>query len=358
MFMLIKKSFTWFITSIVLTFSFISLIAEEHDLYAIKSNASVSSLRFNQHAQREVLEKLITRLTNPNLTNAKNIINNYFPDPSRYIKQFQPDVNGEGSIVIMDGESVQKVLLDVGESLWGIDRPPIMVFIAIESGLGEREIVVSDDGFNSFNSPINLDKNQPIKNNILSIAEERGLQIIFPDMNDKDQEALNFSDVWAGFLDNMLDVSNNYGASNILTAKIRQDEIREHEWRFYFGEDVITFRSNMDQAIHRVANLMSERYMYSGEIPPNEIFINFGLVDSIVDLGEIHLIFKSLSMVESYTINEINQNNIFLNVRYNGPRSDLELSLNKMDNIIPNSDLIRNRRTLNKNQDILNFNIN
>ena len=168
--MLIKKSFTWFITSIVLTFSFISLVAEELDLYAIKSNASVSNLRFNQNAQREVLEKLITRLTNPNLTNAKNIINNYFPDPSRYIKQFQPDVNGEGSIVIMDGESVQKVLLDVGESLWGIDRPPIMVFIAIESGLGEREIVVSDDGFNSFNSSINLDKNQPIKNNILSLS--------------------------------------------------------------------------------------------------------------------------------------------------------------------------------------------
>ena len=72
MFMLIKKSFTWFITSIVLTFSFISLVAEEPDLYAIKSNASVSNLRFNQNAQREVLEKLITRLTNPNLTNAKN----------------------------------------------------------------------------------------------------------------------------------------------------------------------------------------------------------------------------------------------------------------------------------------------
>jgi hypothetical protein len=69
--MLIKKSFSWFITSIVLTFSFISLVAEELDLYAIKSNASVSSLRFNQNAQREVLEKLITRLTNPNLTNAK-----------------------------------------------------------------------------------------------------------------------------------------------------------------------------------------------------------------------------------------------------------------------------------------------
>jgi hypothetical protein len=63
-------------------------------------------------------------------------------------------------------------------------------------------------------------------------------------------------------------------------------------------------------------------------------------------------------MVESYTINEINQDNIFLNVTYNGPRSDLELSLNEIDNIIPNSDLIRNRRTLNKNQDILNFNIN
>ena len=209
-------------------------LAQQPDLFEIEIDADMRDLRNNIRIQKQAIEKLIVRLTNPEKSDAKKITEQFFPEPAKYIKQFRPSDN-ENVLVSLDGESIQEVLIEAGVSLWRIDRPTIMIFLAIESAMGEREIVSSDYGHRVFSYSKGMDKNLYIKDQIKSIARERGISVVFPDMNEDEREIINYSDIWAGFIDRMLEVSERYNASNVLTAKVRKDELSDIEWIFFFG---------------------------------------------------------------------------------------------------------------------------
>ncbi len=170
--MISKKPISLLIASLYfLGFHSFSL-AQESDLFEIEIDADMRDLRTNIRIQRQVIEKLIVRLTNPEKSDAKKITEQFFPEPAKYIKQFRPNDNGN-VLVSLDGDSIQEFLIESGVSLWRIDRPTIMIFLAIESAMGEREIVVSDYGHRVFSYSTGIDKNLNIKDQIKSVARER-----------------------------------------------------------------------------------------------------------------------------------------------------------------------------------------
>ena len=160
--MISKKSISLLIASLFfLGFHSFSL-AQEPDLFEIEIDADMRDLRSNIRIQKQAIEKLIVRLTNPEKSDVKKITEQFFPEPAKYIKQFRLSDN-RNVLVSLDGDSIQEVLIEAGVSLWRIDRPTIMIFLAIESAMGEREIVVSDYGHRVFSYSTGIDKNLNIK---------------------------------------------------------------------------------------------------------------------------------------------------------------------------------------------------
>ncbi len=329
-------------------------LAQQPDLFEIEIDADMRDLRTNIRVQKQAIEKLIVRLTNPEKSDAKKITEQFFPEPAKYIKQFRPSDDG-GVLVSLDGDSIQEVLIESGESLWRIDRPTIMIFLAIESAMGEREIVVSDYGHRVFSYSTGIDKNQSIRDQIKSVARERGISVVFPDLNEDEREIINYSDVWAGFIDRMLEVSERYNASNVLTAKVRKDELSDIEWIFYFGRDALKFSADLNDAIHYVANVMAERYEYSGRIPLKNIVLNFTKIDSIDDLAVIDIILKSSSMISDYSINKVSENYVTYSLKYNGLKEDLESTLNQNKSIEIDNDFVFSEMHIRNASDHLNY---
>jgi len=337
--MISKKSISLLIVSLFfLGFHSFSL-AQQPDLFEIEIDADMRDLRNNIRIQKQAIEKLIVRLTNPEKSDAKKLTEQFFPEPAKYIKQFRKIENG-GVLVSLDGDSIQEVLIEAGVSLWRIDRPTIMIFLAIESAMGEREIVLSDYGHRVFSYSIGIDRNLNIKDQIKSVARERGISVVFPDMNEDERKIINYSDIWAGFIDRMLGVAGRYDASNVLTAKIRKDESNDIEWVFFFGRDTLKFSANINDAIHYVANEMAERYEYSGRIPLKNIVLNFTQILSIDDLAHIDLILKSSSMISDYSIKKVSEDNVSYVLKYNGLREDLESTLNQNKSIEIDDDFV------------------
>jgi hypothetical protein len=331
-------------------------LAQQPDLFEIEIDADMRDLRTNIRLQKQAIEKLIVRLTNPEKSDAKKITEQYFPEPAKYIKQFRSSDDG-GVLVSLDGESIQEILIESGESLWRIDRPTIMIFLAIESGMGEREIVVSDYGYRVFSNSKGLDKNQSIRDQINSVAKERGISLVFPDMNEDERKIINYSDIWVGFIDRMREVSERYDSSNVLTAKIRKDELNDIEWTFFFGRDTLKFRANLNDAIHYVANEMAKRYEYSGQIPLKDIVLNFTKIDSIDDLAMIDLILKSSSMIDNYSINKVSDSYVSYSLKYNGLRDDLEFLLNQNKSIEIDNDIVYSETSIRNAIDHLNYKV-
>ncbi len=352
--MISKKSISLLIASLYfLGFHSFSL-AQESDLFEIEIDADMRDLRTNIRIQRQVIEKLIVRLTNPEKSDAKKITEQFFPEPAKYIKQFRPNDNGN-VLVSLDGDSIQEVLIEAGVSLWRIDRPTIMIFLAIETAMGEREIVVSDYGHKAFSYSTGIDQNLYIKDQIKSVAKERGISVVFPDMTEDERDIINYSDIWAGFIDRMLEVSQRYNASNVLTAKLRKDELSDIEWIFFFGRETLKFSANLNDAIHYVANEMAERYEYSGRIPLKNIVLNFTKIDSIDDLAVIDLILKSSSMISDYSINKVSEDNVSYSLKYNGLKEDLESTLNQNKLIEIDNDFVYSEMYTRNPRDHLNY---
>ena len=337
--MISKKSISLLIASMFFLGFYSFSLAQQPDLFEIEIDADMRDLRNNIRIQKQAIEKLIVRLTNPEKSDVKKITEQFFPEPAKYIKQFRLSDN-RNVLVSLDGDSIQEVLIEAGVSLWRIDRPKIMIFLAIESAMGEREIVISDYGHRVFSYSTGMDKNLYIKDQIKSVARERGISVVFPNMNKDEREIINYSDIWAGFIDRMLEVSEGYNASNVLTAKVRKDELSDIEWIFFFGRDALKFSANLNDAIHYVANEMAERYEYSGRIPLKNIVLNFTKIDSIDDLAVIDLILKSSTMINDYSINKVSEDNVSYSLKYNGLREDLESTLNQNKSIEIDNDFV------------------
>lgn len=352
--MISKKSISLLIASIFfLGFHSFSL-AQQPDLFEIEIDADMRDLRNNIRVQKQAIEKLIVRLTNPEKSDVKKITEQFFPEPAKYIKQFRPSDN-ENVLVSLDGESIQEVLIEAGVSLWRIDRPTIMIFLAIETAMGEREIVVSDYGHKAFSYSTGIDQNLYIKDQIKSVARERGISVVFPNMTEDERGIINYSDIWAGFIDRMLIVSQRYNAPNVLTAKLRKDELSDIEWIFFFGRDTLKFSANLNDAIHYVANEMAERYEYSGRIPLKDIVLNFTKIDSIDDLAVIDLILKSSRMISDYSINKVSEDNVSYSLKYNGLKEDLESTLNQNKLIEIDNDFVYSEIYTRNPSDHLNY---
>ena len=47
--------------------------------------------------------------------------------------------------VSFDGEAIERTLREAGQTVWGIDRPLTLVWLAVDWGRGEREVIAADD---------------------------------------------------------------------------------------------------------------------------------------------------------------------------------------------------------------------
>src|SRR5690606_12687559 len=118
---------------------------------------------------------------------------------------------------------------------WGADRPLTLVWIAVDWGQGEREIVASDDLDRAAAEARSIDRNRLLRERIQDVALERGLPIAFPLLDAEELELVSFSDIWGGFNDRLLEASRRYGADSILVGRVRADTAERNRWSYFFG---------------------------------------------------------------------------------------------------------------------------
>ncbi len=268
-------------------------------------------------AYRAALIEVLTRVSGSLLSANEEAIDELFPVPSAYVTQFRP---GEEDTlwVSFDGEAIERVLRASGQTVWGADRPLTLVWLAVDWGQGEREIIAAGDPDRTTREARSIDRNRLLRERVLEIAEKRGLPLVFPLLDTTDLQSVTFSDIWGGFDDRIVDASERYGANSILIGRVRPSSSQRNRWTYIFDDETRTWTGPPETVVAQVADLLATEFAVGGNAPLEMLSLNVSGVQTIDAYGSLQQMLSGVSLIESFRIAEVSGDVVSYQVEVRG----------------------------------------
>ena len=257
-----------------------------------------------QAAYKAALAEVLLRVSGTQLSADPEMIELLFPSPASDVVQFRP---GEEDTlwVSFDGEAIEQVLRQSGQTVWGSDRPVTLVWLAVDWGQGDREIIAAGDPFESRDSGRSIDRNRLLRQRVLDMAERRGLPVLFPLLDTEDQQNVTFSDIWGGFDEQLLIASARYEADSVLVGRVRADSSQRNRWNYYFANEERTWNGEPELVLGLVADQLADEFAISGDALLEYVDLGVAGIDSVDAYGEIQNLLAATNVIESFAISEV-----------------------------------------------------
>lgn len=168
------------------------------------------SIEAREQAQRQALSQVLSRLTGERAPAQSEAAAPLLADPGRYMQQYsyETDIQGLMFRVVFDGAALESAVRRAGLPLWGAERPPVLIWLAMDDG-SRRYLLGGGAG-------------EPVETALQAAARRRGLTVIVPLLDLEDQAQVSYSDVWGGFLDRVSAASARYQAPVVLVARVQR----------------------------------------------------------------------------------------------------------------------------------------
>jgi hypothetical protein len=207
--------------------------------------------------------------------------------------------------VSFDGEAIERVLRSSGEMVWGRDRPLTLIWLAVDWGQGNREIIAAGEPDRSQQEGRSIDRNRLLRERLLEIARKRGLPVAFPLLDTTDLQAVTFSDIWGGFDDRIVAASRRYDADSILIGRIRPSGSQLNRWTYQFGQETRTWNGPPEMVVSQIADLLAAEFAVGGNTPLERVALNVSGIESVNAYGAVQALLSSVNLIESYKISSV-----------------------------------------------------
>lgn len=163
-----------------------------------------------EEAQRQALTQVLVRLTGSDAPATSEAAAPLLADPGRYMQQYRYETDAQGLVfrVVFDGAALESAARRAGLPVWGAERPPVLIWLAVDDG-SRRYLLGGSAG-------------EPVEDALRAAAGRRGLVMIMPLLDLEDQAQVSYSDVWGGFLDRVYAASARYQAPVVLVARVQR----------------------------------------------------------------------------------------------------------------------------------------
>lgn len=247
-------------------------------------------------AYRRALDEVLVRVTGDVATAQSAEIQALFPDPGRYVLRYQPSED-QNLLVTLDGQAIERLLRQAGQRVWASDRPLTLVWLAVDWGQGERELV----GAGSVDrvSATIVDRNQELRERLSEAARQRGLAVLFPLLDTQDLERVSVSDVWGGFDETLIDASRRYGTNSILVGRVRASAANRARWSYHSVAQRLEWSGTPEEVIAELAATFADEYAYAGNASVQTVSVTVSGVDSVDAYGQVQRMLEDLNMIES-----------------------------------------------------------
>lgn len=165
-----------------------------------------------QQAVRQALAEVLARLSgDPSLPQQAGSAP-LLAEAGRYLQQYQYEGSETAGTLMLragfDAAALEAQLRQQGLVLWGRERPPLLVWLAVDDGQ-RRYLLGADDA-------------DPVLAELRAAARREALSLILPLLDLEDQSLVSFSGVWRGDLESVHLASQRYRAQAVLMGGLQR----------------------------------------------------------------------------------------------------------------------------------------
>lgn len=272
------------------------------------------------------LKAILMRVSGSELAFDEEAVAELFPSPASYVMQFRTGAD-DTLWVSFDGQAIEQTLRNAGQTVWGADRPLTLVWLAVDWGQGEREIVAADDPDRTQYESRSIDRNRLVRERVLDIAERRGLPLVFPLLDTADLQMVTFTDIWGGFDEMILNASERYDANSILIGRIRASSGQRGRWTYYFSGVESSLAGTPEAVVNQVADLLASEFAVGGDMPIEAVALNVSGIVSIDAYGTVQQLLDDVALIEGYTVTEVAGDRVSYRINVRGGADRLSRAL-------------------------------
>lgn len=271
--------------------------------------------------------------------------------PDKYVRNFSYNENNEDNSITLhvdfSSDAVNNLLNQLGQPMWGKNRPLILVWFATQNQAAPQLLNTND------NESIKILNNS---------TKHRGLPIILPILDLTDLQTIQPADVWAPFINVIRKASLRYSPDAILIIRLDQSNPNNliSHWALLSQDKQFTWdvKSNDEKTILQtgvddVTELLAKQFSVTkSEQSSNDITITITNLKNVDDYAKIFHYLNELSGVTNVEVQNVSADQakfiLTLNVDIKTLRRTLKLN-SKLSNITPDNNSDDDNKTLETN---------
>ncbi|MGI9330261.1 MAG: DUF2066 domain-containing protein [Gammaproteobacteria bacterium] len=248
-----------------------------------------------------------------------------FGDPAVLVQQYratEPDTWQVG----FDPVALRARFDAAGIAVWGDERPATLVWLAVDQGRGQREILAAAASTDGGMAPVSADTDSlaGAREILQQVAAERGLPVLLPLMDSADLQSISFPDLWGDFSERVLDASARYRADAVLIGRARtlNPAAAQVRWTLLFGGERFDWDGPLSAGPDRAADLFAER-LATPAGSQQSLFVAVQAVNSLDDYGRVHRYMSQLGPVERFEVAAVNGQRVLFRLQLRGDADQL-----------------------------------
>jgi len=318
-------------------------------LYQATVPVADESVAKRKPAIKQALIQVLVKLTGDRNIRSSSSIAPLIERSERFVQQFryrhidnteEPVVQSTELLVQFDETALNEGLRSYGLTIWGQERPSVLVWLAHEDNQVRRLV--------SF-------ENSPEYLNMLDQgATARGLSLLFPLLDLEDSSQISVSDVWGGFKEPIANASNRYQADVILTGKIIQalPNLWESNWTAYISDQTVSWTSQgelaeivLKEGVDELADRIASQYANTGSSVSEVIELLVTDVDNLDKYARALAYLESVQSVSSVQVKRVTRNNVMFTLVNRGGLAaiDQSIALGKTLELVSNNEQLSYR---------------
>jgi hypothetical protein len=263
-------------------------------------------------------------LDNPNLApllkKASGFVQQYrYKSLSSVSGETRGEIPGRLLWARFDARAVNRLLRESNIPVWGETRPSMLIWLGEEEGASRYLL-----------SP---DREADLKQHLSWVADKRGMPLIWPLMDIEDQNAIQVSDLWGGFEENIRRASNRYQPDVVLVGRIsyRGRNSWRGEWILYLPDKINRWQTHADnkqaltsegleQAVDALAVRFAPQQVSKGTA---NLRLRVHGLSRLADYVMVQDYLRSLAMIETVDLLSAGPDKVSFLLRVHGGRDAL-----------------------------------
>jgi hypothetical protein len=286
------------------------------DLYAAEVDAGAGQARAFGDALQRVLVKM---------TGSRDATADGLGDPAALVQQYRTLPDGR-LWISFDPAALRRALDATNQPIWGEERPATLVWLAVDAGRGQREIVAAEPPPGGMTG--GADSLGEARDALVDAGRDRGLPLLLPLVDSADLAAVSFADLWGDFTGPVTGASARYGADAILIGRARDpDPARARvQWTLLAGGDRYDWTGGIADGPEGAADRLAAT-LAAQQGGLRLVRLQVSAVDSVDAYGAVLAYLSGLSVVESCAVELVEADRVLFGLRVRGDVDQLMRTL-------------------------------